>query len=60
MATNPTSYSLISLDEAAPAAAKRGFGLGTCQDAGRGHVFVRRDLDIGVLRGERVLPGDEW
>ena len=47
MATNPTSYSLISLEEAAPAAAKRGFGLGTSQDAGRGRVFVRRDLDIG-------------
>jgi tetratricopeptide (TPR) repeat protein len=47
MATNPTSYSMISLEEAAPAAAERGFGLGTPQDAGRGRVFVRRDLDIG-------------
>ncbi len=47
MATQQTSYSMISLEEAAPAAAGRGFGLGTPQDAGRGRVFVRRDLDIG-------------
>jgi len=47
MATKQASHSVLSLQEAAQAAAERGFGLGTEQDAGRGRVFVRRDLDIG-------------
>jgi tetratricopeptide (TPR) repeat protein len=50
MTTTKTSYSVISLEEAAPAAAQGGFGLGTATDpdAGqRGRVYVRRDLDIG-------------
>ena len=47
MATKQASHSVLSLHEAAHAAADRGFGLGTDQDAGRGRVFVRRDLGIG-------------
>ena len=47
MATKQASHSVISLQEAAHAAAERGFGLGTAQDTGRGRVFIRRDLDIG-------------
>ncbi len=50
MATTKTSYSVISLEEAAPAAAQRGFGLDTAPDPDngrRGRVSLRRDLDIG-------------
>lgn len=45
-----TSYSVISLDGAAQAAAAGGFGLETSPDADagiRGRVYVRRDFDIG-------------
>ncbi len=45
MATT-TSHSVISLEDAAPAAAQRGFGLGANTDGGRGRVYVRRDLGI--------------
>ena len=50
MATTKTSYSVLSLDEAAAAAAQRGFGLDPAPgpEAGRrGRVSVRRDLEIG-------------
>lgn len=50
MTTTKTPYSVISLAEAAPAAAAGGFGLDAAPDpdAGRrGRVYVRRDLDIG-------------
>jgi hypothetical protein len=45
-----TSYSVISLEGAARAAAEGGFGLETSPDAEtgvRGRVYVRRDFDIG-------------
>ena len=48
--TTADTYSVISLDDAARAAADRGFGLETSPgpDAGtRGRVYVRRDFDIG-------------
>jgi hypothetical protein len=43
-----SSYSVISLGEAAEAAAERGFGLGPASpdDGRRGRVYVRRDFDI--------------
>ena len=50
MTTTKTSYSVLSLDEAAAAAAERGFGLDPAPgpEAGRrGRVSVRRDLEIG-------------
>jgi len=47
MATAQTSFSVISLGEAARTAAEGGFGLGADADTGRGRVYVRRDLDIG-------------
>jgi hypothetical protein len=49
MATTKTSYSVLSLDEAATAAAQRGFGLTADpapEDGRRGNVPVRRDFDI--------------
>jgi tetratricopeptide (TPR) repeat protein len=49
MATTTTSYSLISLPEAAAAAAEAGFGLGGPPDPDngrRGRVHIRRDFDI--------------
>ena len=50
MATTKTPFSVISLEEAAAAAAERGFGLEADpgpEDGRRGRVYVRRDLDIG-------------
>ncbi len=50
MTVADTSYSVISLEEAARAAADRGFGLETSPDPDtgiRGRVYVRRDFDIG-------------
>ena len=50
MATTKTSYSVITLEDAAQEAAQGGFGLETTPDpdAGRrGRVHMRRDLDIG-------------
>jgi hypothetical protein len=52
VATTKTSYAVIALEEAAPAAAERGFGVDTepDRDSGRrGRVYVRRDLDIGAF-----------
>src|SRR4051812_2673641 len=52
MAATTTSYSTLSLEEAAREAAERGFGLPlgggapAPENAGRGRVAVRRDLDI--------------
>ena len=49
MATTQTSYSMLSLDEAASAAAQRGFGLTADpapEDGRRGNVPIRRDFDI--------------
>jgi hypothetical protein len=49
MATTKTSYSVLSLDEAASAAAQRGFGLTADpapEDGRRGNVPMRRDFDI--------------
>ena len=49
MATTTTSYSVITLGEAAEEAAARGFGLGgppNPENGRRGRVYVRRDLDI--------------
>ena len=49
MATTTSSYSVITLGEAAEEAAERGFGLGgppNPEDGRRGRVYVRRDLDI--------------
>jgi hypothetical protein len=50
MATTQTSYSVLSLDEAASAAAERGFGLTATpgpEEGRRGSVPLRRDFDIG-------------
>ncbi len=50
MTTTTTSYSLLSIEEAALAAAERGFGLEAAPtpEAGtRGRVYIRRDLGIG-------------
>ena len=67
MTTTQASYSVISLPEAATAAAQGGFGLGAVPgtDPGRrGRVFVRRELEIGsfgvnafyqAARGEVVV-----
>ena len=44
-----SSYSVLTLGEAAEAAAERGFGLGgppNPDDGRRGRVYIRRDLDI--------------
>ncbi len=43
-----SSYSVITLGEAAEEAAERGFGLGapTPEEGRRGRVYIRRDLDI--------------
>ena len=49
MAATKTSYSVLSLDDAASAAAQRGFGLVADpgpEEGRRGSVTVRRDLDI--------------
>ena len=40
MATTKTSYSAVSLEEAAPAAAERGFGLDTAPDPDTGAADV--------------------
>jgi hypothetical protein len=48
-ATTTSSYSVITLGEAAEEAAARGFGLGgppNPDDGRRGRVYIRRDLDI--------------
>src|SRR5947207_534330 len=45
-----SSYSVVTLGEAAQEAAERGFGLGgppAPEDGRRGRVALRRDLDIG-------------
>ena len=44
MTATKASYGLIDLDEAAPGAAERGFGLGN--EPGRGRVYLRRDFGI--------------
>jgi len=49
MATTTTSYSVLTIGEAAEEAAERGFGLGgppNPEDGRRGRVYIRRDLDI--------------
>jgi len=49
MATTMTSYSVITIGEAAQEAAEHGFGLGgppNPEDGRRGRVYIRRDLDI--------------
>jgi tetratricopeptide (TPR) repeat protein len=48
MTATKSSYSLISLAEAGPAAAEQGFGLGTSPGR-RGRVHLRRDLGIGAF-----------
>jgi hypothetical protein len=63
MAATKTSYSVLSLDEAASAAAQRGFGLvadPAPEDGRRGNVPVRRDFDInsfGVNAFYQALTG---
>ncbi len=50
MASTKTQYSVVSLSEAGPAAAERGFGLDTPSDpetGRRGRVSLRRELDVG-------------
>jgi len=48
MTATKASYALISLAEAGPEAAERGFGLGV-QSGRRGRVYLRRDLGIGAF-----------
>lgn len=61
MTATKTPYSLIELAEAAPAAAERGFGLGTSPGR-RGRVYLRRDLGIeafGVNAFHQAAGGEE-
>ena len=63
MATTKTSYSVLSLDEAAAAAAQRGFGLvadPSPEDGRRGNVPVRRNFEIssfGVNAFSQAITG---
>lgn len=49
MTATKASYSLITLDDAAPAAAERGFGLGPDPAGRRGSVRLRRELGINAF-----------
>lgn len=46
MTATKASYSLITLEDALPAAAERGFGLGPDQSGRRGGIALRRELGI--------------
>src|SRR4051794_41946672 len=57
-----SSYSVVTLGEAAEEAAERGFGLGgppNPEDGRRGRVALRRDLDIGSVGGEADYPAPQ-
>src|SRR3954452_5381063 len=61
MTATKASYGVIALDEAAPAAAESGFGLGTSPGR-RGRVYLRRDLGInsfGVNAFHQAAAGEE-
>lgn len=49
MTATKAPYSLITLDEAGPAAAERGFGLGPDPAGRRGSVALRRELGINAF-----------
>jgi tetratricopeptide (TPR) repeat protein len=57
MTATKASYSLIALDEAAPASVDHGFALGTSQGS-RGRVFLRRDLGINAFGVNAFYQGE--